>query len=330
MKELYDELIFLVDEDNVGLRLDVYLSAMLAMSREKIKNLFENNLINSGSINNTKQNIKLSQKTTIGDSFTIKIPIKNREKIVKNDKNFAIQDFIVHEDENYLIINKPAGLLSQNVDGDEASVVNLAKEYLGDLAVGQKGREFLVHRLDKETSGLMVLAKNQNSYEFLSHAFKERMVTKKYIGLVWGVPNPICHSVNKNIVRDERNRTKMRVSIKKDEGRASITHYRVKESFFDKAVSLVEFVLETGRTHQIRVHMDFLNHGIVGDKLYGRARNHFFHEDFWDVKRKIDGLNRHMLHSYFLSLPKIDDPEQNLEFESELPDDFYAIIDANK
>jgi len=326
MKELYDELIFIIAEENVGIRLDQYLSTALNISREKIKNLFEQNLIKSGSINNTKQNLKLSQKTSLDDSFVVKIPIKNTEKIIKNDLNFALEDFIVHEDANYLILNKPAGLLSQNTEGNEVSVVNLAKKYLGYDGVGQEGREFLVHRLDRETSGLMVLAKNHNSYEFLTNAFREKTITKKYLGLVWGVPNPICHSINKNIVRDERNRTKMRVSIKKDEGRLSTTHYRVKESFFNKAISLVEFVLETGRTHQIRVHMDFLGHGIVGDKLYGRTKNHSFSEDFADIKSKIDNIERHMLHSYFLSIPGTNDQEQSLDFEIELPDDIYHII----
>lgn len=325
---LYDEISLLVDEVDIGLRLDQYLANRLDLSRQKVRDLFDKNLIKSGSVNNAKQNIKLSQKVFLNDSFVVKIPLEKRSQIVNNPEDFLLQDFIVYEDENFLVINKPAGLLSQNKPGEdnEVSVVDLARQYLGDIDVGQAGREFIVHRLDKETSGLMVLAKNQSSYEFLVEVFKNKQAEKKYLGLVWGVPNPTCHSIKKNIVRDRIHRTKMHVSIKKDEGKEAITHYRVREILFGNFVTLVEFILETGRTHQIRAHMDFINCPILGDKLYGKTRNHSFDENFFDVKSKILNLKRHMLHSYHLSFPNMKNIEEKLEFEIDLPEDILEII----
>ncbi len=325
---LQDEITLLVEEKDLDLRLDQFLAKNLNLSRQKIKDIFEKNLIKNGSISNSKQKIKLSQKIFLNESFIIQIPIEEKKAIADNPHDLLLQDFIVYEDENFIIINKPAGLLSHGKLGEsnEISVVDLMKKYLGDLNVGQIDREFIVHRLDKETSGLMVLAKNQQSYEFLIEEFKNKKVNKKYLGLVWGVPNPTCNTIKKNLIRDKIHRTKMHVSIKKDEGKEAITHYRVREVLCNGSMSLVEFILETGRTHQIRAHMDFIKCGIVGDKLYGNTRNHSFDEDFLDTKCKINDLKRHMLHSYYLSFSNLKNAEEKLEFEIDLPEDMIEIL----
>ena len=322
------EIILLVAEKDLNLRLDQFCAQNLSLSRQKIKDLFEKNLIKNGSITNAKHTLKLSQKIFLNESFIIKIPLGEKKRIADNPSDLLLQDFIIHEDENVIVLNKPAGLLSHGKPGEsnEISVVDLTKKYLGDLKVGQDDREFIVHRLDKDTSGLMVLAKNQQSYEFLINAFKEKKVEKKYLGIVWGVPNPTCHSVRKNLIRDKNHRTKMHVSIKKDEGREAITHYRVKEILFEESISLVEFILETGRTHQIRAHMNFINCGVIGDKLYGNTKNHSFDENFLEVKNKIGALKRHMLHSYYLSFSNLKNLEEKLEFEIELPEDMLEIV----
>ena len=325
---LQDEITLLVEEKDLDLRLDQFLAKNLNLSRQKIKDIFEKNLIKNGSISNSKQKIKLSQKIFLNESFIIQIPIEEKKAIADNPYDLLLQDFIVYEDENFIVINKPAGLLSHGKLGEsnEISVVDLMKKYLGDLKVGQIDREFIVHRLDKETSGLMVIAKNQQSYEFLIEEFKNKKVNKKYLGLVWSVPNPTCNTIKKNLIRDKIHRTKMHVSIKKDEGKEAITHYRVREVLCNGSMSLVEFILETGRTHQIRAHMDFIKCGIVGDKLYGNTRNHSFDEDFLDTKRKISDLKRHMLHSYYLSFSNLKNIEEKLEFEIDLPDDMIEIL----
>ncbi len=324
---LFDETILLVEEKDLNLRLDQFLAQNLNLPRQKIKDLFERNLIKNASIVNSKQNLKLSQKIFLNESFLVKIPF-DKKKIVDGLGSLLLQDFIVYEDENTIVINKPAGLLSQGKPGEsnEISIVDLAKKYLGDMNVGQIDREFIVHRLDKETSGLMVLAKNQQSYDFLINEFKEKRVEKKYFGFVWGVPNPTCHSIKKNLIRDRIHRTKMHVSIKKNEGKEAITHYRVKDILFGGSISLVEFILETGRTHQIRAHMNFINCGIVGDKLYGNTKNHSFDENFLNLKQKISNIKRHMLHSYYLSFSNQKNIEEKLEFEIDLPEDMVEIM----
>ncbi len=322
------EIILTVEEKDLNLRLDQFLAQNLNLPRQKIKNLFEKNLIKNGSILNSKQNLKLSQKIFLNESFVVKILPEKNNNIINNPKNFLIKDFIVYEDKNIIVINKPAGLLSQRKPGEsnEINVAELIKEYLGNISVGQKDREFIVHRLDKETSGLMVLAKNQHSYDFLIDQFKERKIDKKYMGFCWGIPNPTCNSIKKNLIRDKNHRTKMHVSIKKNEGKEAITHYRVKEILFDQSISLVEFILETGRTHQIRAHMNFINCGIIGDKLYGNTKNHSFSENFTEVKNKIKNIERHMLHSYHLSLNDPNNADERLNFEIDLPDDMLDVF----
>ena len=292
------------------------------------------NLKNSGVF--SKKNMKLSQKVHIGECFVVKIQNENvnlKNNVVSKHAidSYNFKDWILFEDEHLLIINKIAGILSHGKPGDsnEISVVDLMRDYLQfngkcEDIVGEIGREFVVHRLDKETSGLMILAKTQNSYQLLVEMFKNKLINKRYFGIVFGKPNPVCDIIKEYIGRDKNNRMKMHVCIPKvlkyyPDSKEAITHYFMKEVFENGRASLVEFVLETGRTHQIRAHMDFLGCPIVGDKLYGVDKNRSFMREFY--------VDRHMLHAYFLSF---NHPIYNSEvkFEINLPDDMIEV--ANK
>lgn len=293
------------------------------------------NLLNFFEVQNLKENkilsnkqIKLSQKIRTGECFLIRSDIK---PIVKNNeinlKKYNFPDWIIYEDNHILIINKVPGILTHSKfeNHEEISVVDLVKDYLiikGEYkgVVGDPKREFIVHRLDRETSGLMILAKTNESYIALIEMFKNKQINKRYLGIVCGTPNPTSHTIRQFIARNKMNRLAMQICIQKNlkyhtDAREAITHYFVKEVF--PKCSLVEFVLDTGRTHQIRVHMNFINHPIIGDKIYGINKHSL-------ITKSLD-VSRHMLHSYFLCFhhPITHD---KLEFTIELPEDMEAVL----
>jgi 23S rRNA pseudouridine1911/1915/1917 synthase len=181
----------------------------------------------------------------------------------------AIPLDVLYEDADMAVINKPAGMVCHLGAGVRSgTLVNALLHHMGKLEAGDPARPGIVHRLDKFTSGVMLVAKNSLAHRLLSLQFKSRQIRKEYIALVHGTPAPPAGTMNMPIGRDPHNRKKM--SLRAHHKRSAITHYSVKESF--GFVSLLEVQIETGRTHQIRVHLAHKGHPIVGDTLYGGNR----------------------------------------------------------
>ena len=224
---------------------------------------------------------------------------------------------ILHEDSDLLVIHKPAGLVVHPAVGHETgTLVNALLFHCKDLAgIGGEQRPGIVHRLDKDTSGLMVVAKNERAMHALTDQFKSRTVEKRYHALVWGHPDPASGTLETQIGRSQNDRKKM--STTPAVGRDAVTHYTTIHTH--GPCSLMECKIDTGRTHQIRVHMAHIKHPIVGDRVYGwtqkREQNESVHAD------------RQLLHARELAF---DHPEtgERMQFKAEIPDDMSAVIHA--
>ena len=239
----------------------------------------------------------------------------------------GIEFDIVHEDQYLLVINKPAGLTVHPGAGnyDRTLVNGLINRYGDKLSnLGGEFRPGIVHRLDKDTSGLMVVAKDNYTHQLLSSQIANREIERKYIALVYGSPSPLAGKIDRNIGRSKSNRLKMKVM--KMGGRHAITHYKVLKGYGDQALSLVECKLETGRTHQIRVHFDAQKNSIVGDRLYNIASNMPLKGIDTEAINLIKSFKRQALHSYSMNFIH---PIQNtkLFFTQDVPEDMRFIID---
>ena len=188
--------------------------------------------------------------------------------------------------------------------------------------INEKNRPGIVHRLDKETSGLMVVAKNNESHLNLSEQFKNNKITKKYFAIVWSIPNN--QIIEGFIERHKINRKKM--ILNKTKGKFSKTHIKQIKTY--KIATLIECRLETGRTHQIRVHMTSINSPLVGDKLYGKSKINKFSKDKESFNKFLilKNFSRHALHSYFLAF-KHPKSNKNVEFKIELPKDMKELLE---
>lgn len=227
----------------------------------------------------------------------------------------AIPLSVLYEDADVLVINKPPGLVVHPAVGHErGTLVNALLHHCADLdGIGGEQRPGIVHRLDQDTSGVMVVAKNETAMRRVGNQFRNREVRKEYQALVWGCPEPPQGRIETRIGRSSGNRKKM--SARAPGGRPAVTHYRTVEDY--GPVSLLAVRIETGRTHQIRVHMAYIGHPVVGDAMYGRGRR--------------DPLpapaERQMLHAATLAFthPTTGD---RLEFVAPLPDDMRRLIAA--
>lgn len=252
---------FVIEESQAGGRADKVIAALCEdLSRARVQSL-----IDEGAVKINGLKVKSSRKIEAGDEVVITVPPAASAIIEAED----IPLDIVYEDEDMLVINKAAGMVVHPGAGNwSGTLVNaLLHHCKGDLSgVGGVARPGIVHRLDKDTSGLMVVAKNDTAHQGLSAQLSDRSLSRTYKALALKVPVPSKGTVNAPIGRHRSNRLKM--TIDERNGREAITHYRV-EKTFGAALSLVECKLETGRTHQIRVHMELIKHPLVGDALYG-------------------------------------------------------------
>lgn len=296
---------YIVEKDDIGKRLDIYLSEKNEdMTRSYIKNLIdvEKILVNGKSV-------KSGYKVKNGDSIDVEIVEKVPENIVAED----IPLDIVYEDEDIIIINKAKGMVVHPANGNyTGTVVNsLMHSHEGKLSsINGVVRPGIVHRIDKDTSGIIVVAKNDNAHKKLSDQFKVHSISRKYVALVKGIIKEDELTIDKPIGRSTKDRKKMAVTDKNS--RNAVTHISVLRRFYTSNVTLVEARLETGRTHQIRVHMASLHHPLIGDEVYGKK----------DPKFKVEGQ---MLHAKSLGFIH---PTTNefVEFDSELPDYFKKIL----
>lgn len=231
---------------------------------------------------------------------------------------------ILYEDEALIVINKPPGLTVHPGAGFHQDTLTNALIYhttsLSDI--GGSIRPGIVHRLDKDTSGLMVVAKNNFAHVSLAKQIERRELVRKYQALIWGVINPNSGTIKVNIGRNKILRQKM--SAMKEGGKVAITHYKILEVFLNGAISLVECKLETGRTHQIRVHLSHIGHSIIGDQTYGNNKKKINNLPS-TVSEVIVNFQRQALHSYYISFTH-PFTKQLLNFEVRLPEDIQTII----
>ena len=312
---------FIVSAKDVGSRLDIFLSKKINyLTRSNIKKIIDSNnvKINDKILNLPSKIIKLN------DTIKIKLEEKKSEEL----KPYNINLDICYEDNDILIINKPKGMVVHPGAGNfENTLANaLVHKYKNKLSnINGELRPGIVHRIDKETSGLLVIAKNNFSHAKLSEQFSEHSIKRKYKCLVWGIIRPLSGKIQTFITRNKKNRQLMAVSDLK--GKKAITNYKTLKSFNIKnipKISLIECQLETGRTHQIRVHLKFKGASILGDKQYGK-KNMKFKKINANFFSELNNLKGQALHAETLELihPRSD---KLMSFDSKLPPDFKKLL----
>ena len=304
-----------------GNRIDRFLQSNLdKISRTKIQNLIREGFVKL----NNNQITEAAKKIKTNDTIEIKFP-PTKETHIKPQK---ITLNILYEDDDIIIINKPAGLVVHPGAGnyDYTLVNGLLFHYHNKLSsIGGKLRPGIVHRIDKDTSGVIVVAKNDFAHNNLSKQFSDHTIKRTYEALIWGSLKPKNGKINEKISRSIKNRQLM--SVRKNIGKIAITNYKTLEVFQNlniPKISLIECKLETGRTHQIRVHMNFKGNPILGDKSYGKSRKKFKKIDL-NIEKKINNFNRQALHAKSLGF-KHPTKKKEFYFEAERPKDFDTLI----
>ena len=280
--------------EDAGERLDRVLSRRLpGLSRSRLKQLIE-----GGSVTRDRTAVTApSYRAKAGEVFVVEVPAAAPAA----PPGQAIPLEIVYEDADLIVIDKPAGLVVHPAPGNpDRTLVNALIAHCGDSLTGVGGvrRPGIVHRLDKDTSGLMVVAKTAAAHSALVAQFAARSIERAYAALVWGVPAPATGEITGNIGRSPRNRRKMAVLARG--GRPAVTRYRVREVLAGGRASLVECRLLTGRTHQIRVHLSVRGHPVIGDPLYGRSPARRLVSLPEPVRDQIRELKRQALHATVL------------------------------
>jgi len=304
-----------------GQRVDQFISSNKKdMSRTRIKNLIIDKKlkINNETIDNP------AKKINTNDNIEIEIPKAKRVSL----KPYNLKLDIVYEDENLLIVNKPSKISMHPGAGEyDKTLVNALMYYDSkNLSnIGDEVRPGIVHRIDKDTSGLVVIAKNNSTHENLSKQFKEHSINRTYQALIWGKLKPQSGKIQTLITRSSKNRQLMEVGISK--GKKAITNYKTLEVFENEKTptfSFVECKLETGRTHQIRVHMSYKGNNILGDKKYKKKFKKFKNIDS-DLEQSILNLDRQFLHAKTIGFAH-PITGKKLEFTSNLPQDLNIVL----
>lgn len=298
-----EEIILKITEDNVGERIDKYLSnAIEGKTRSFIQGLiYDKAVIVNGKV------IKSNYKLRKGDDIVVKLP----EPIELDVKPENIELNIIYEDSDVIVVNKPKGMVVHPAPGNyNGTLVNGLLYHCKDLS-GINGviRPGIVHRIDKDTTGILVIAKNDDAHNSLAKQFKDHSIKREYYALVEGKFSKDSGTIDKPLGRNKKDRLKMDIV---EDGRRAVTHYEVLEQY-DKGVSLIKCTLETGRTHQIRVHMASIGHPLVGDLVYGFKKQKF----------KIEGQALHAKTLGFIH-PRTG---EYIEFTSELPEYFKELLD---
>ncbi|PHP18085.1 RluA family pseudouridine synthase [Sphingobium sp. IP1] len=300
-----------IGEAQAGLRLDRALAELLPdLSRERIKALIVEGQIVSGG-----RSLNPSMKVAVGQDYSITLPAPVALDAVAQD----IPLDIVHEDADLIVVDKPAGLVVHPAAGNlDGTLVNALLHHCdGQLSgIGGVARPGIVHRIDKDTSGLLVVAKSDKAHEGLARQFKDHSIDRLYAAIVYGIPTPGSGTVDAWIGRSDADRKKMAVH-REGRGKHAVTHYRVMERL--RGAAMVECRLETGRTHQVRVHMAHLGHPLIGDPVYGRER-----KGFKSILETL-GFKRQALHAKRLGFihPVTEEP---LAFDSPLPADMQELL----
>lgn len=305
-----------VPPDLLPARLDRFLAENLPeLTRSQLKNL-----IDDGAVLLAGKPAKAGERLKGGETIVVALPTP-RPAVAEAE---AIPLNIVYEDRHLLVVDKPAGLVVHPAPGHAGgTLVNALLHHCHDLAgIGGELRPGIVHRIDKDTSGLLVVTKDDASHLHLARQFKAHSINRRYLALVYGLAPSARGTISSNIGRHPQQRQKMSSTARI--GRHAVTHWRVQQQFADERLSLLELALETGRTHQIRVHLSERNLPIVGDPVYGqrgRANNLVDPE----LRRLVAALDRQALHARLLGFIHPAE-ERYLEFESPLPADMATIV----
>ena len=318
--ELYEHFSFKVDKGQEPLRIDKFLMNRIEnASRNKIQLAAKN-----GSIKVNNISVKQNYRVKPSDEIKVMFSYPPFENLLKPEK---IDFQIIYEDRDLLVVNKPPNLVVHPGHGNySGTLLNGILYHVKDLPENNSGRPGLVHRIDKDTSGLLVVAKSEIAMRNLSEQFFLKQTKRNYIALVWGSFKNKSGSVNNYIGRDKKNRMIMSVSDDKDHGKNAITHYKVLEDL--NYVSLLECRLETGRTHQIRAHMKYLGNPIFNDDRYGGnkiLKGTIFTKYKQFVENCFKLLPRQALHAKSIGF---NHPRSNkiMSFESELPNDIQLCL----
>ncbi|MBR6613659.1 MAG: RluA family pseudouridine synthase [Clostridia bacterium] len=299
----------ILEDEFVGIRIDKYLNEI----NEDYTRSFVQKMIEEGNVTVNGKTVKASYKLKKNDVIDIE-EIENTELEVEAED---IPLDIVYEDEDLIIVNKAKGMVVHPGNGNyTGTLVNALlfthKDRLS--AINGVVRPGIVHRIDKDTSGIIVVAKNDKAHKTLSSAFKVHNITRKYIAVVKGIVEKDNIKIDLPIGRSTTDRIKMAVTEKNS--REAITHIKVLKRFYESGYTLVEAKLETGRTHQIRVHMSYIGHPLLGDDTYGPAKNEF-------------GISGQVLHAKTLGFNH-PTTGKYIEFEQEEPEEFKEILNKLK
>ena len=308
-----ETLTFVISDKDIDRRLDAFLAESIAgWSRSRLQRLIDDEdvLVNG---NPSKSSYKLRQ----GDEVEVELTTSTSASFTPED----IPLDIVYEDEQLAVINKPAGLVVHPAAGIQSGTLAnaLAFHFQQLPSGGSRARPGIVHRLDRDTSGLLVVAKTESALEHLSDQFRARTVFKSYVALVHGRVETDRGRIEQPIGRDLKNRTRMAVVRS---GRSALSLYSVRRRF--ERFTLLDVDLKTGRTHQIRVHLAWLRHPVVGDETYGAGRDKTVQDA--RLRAQIKNLGRQFLHAEKLGF---DHPttSERMEFTAELPKELSDLID---
>ena len=313
---------FLAKDLEKKMRLDKFLTENLKnLSRSQIKKI----IISKNIKINKKQIIASSEKIKENDLIEVNIPEKKTNDIKPKKINLDI----IYEDEDIIVINKNSGLIVHPGAGnkDETLVNGLLYLYKNNLSnLNGEFRPGIVHRIDKDTSGIIVVAKNNHAHALLSEQFSKHTISRKYVALVWGVIRPLNGKISTLISRSKKNRQLMSVSDRL--GKKAVTNYKTIKTFSSKEIpkiSLVECILETGRTHQIRVHLEYKGNPLIGDKKYGKKKTKFkkINKKFNEM---LSSFSRQALHAKSLGFIH-PTKKKFVNFDSRLPNDFKKMLD---
>ncbi len=307
---------FIFDRSRATERLDCFLAGVLPeMSRSQLKRLIDEGRVTLGGAP-----AKAGTRLKGGEEIAVVVP----EAVPAETPSQDIPLTVLYEDSQLILIDKPAGMVVHPAPGHgEDTLVNALLHHCRDLSgIGGELRPGIVHRLDKDTSGVMVATKTDAAHRHLAGQFKDHSITRRYVALVYGVLPTARGTIDQPIGRHPTQRKKMSTASRR--GRRAVTHWQVLESFCGDRLTLVELTLETGRTHQIRVHLADRQHPLVGDPVYGGNRIRNLTDP--ELRRRVQELGRQALHARVLGFVH---PQTGVyqESTSALPADMQAIID---
>ena len=313
--------VYSIDKVHHRTRLDRFLmGATEEMSRTHLQRLIRDGAVTV----NDKATKQPSHQLRAGDRVCLTLPLPRRLDTAAPE-NIPLD--ILHEDSHLIVLNKPAGMLVHPASGvNSGTLVNALLSHCTDLSgIGGVERPGIVHRLDKDTSGVLVVAKTDVVHRELSAQFEEHSITRQYIAIVCGVPSEATGTIDARMARSRRDRRRM--TTVKTGGRHAVTHYEVLEGYSQFA--RVQLTLETGRLHQIRVHLQHIGHPVVGDTVYGGEQRALNDAGTAALKQALARLKRQALHARHLGFTHPITGE-GVSFSTPIPEDIQRVVDALK